>query len=123
MKTYSALVMALTIMTLEPAVQAQTCTSPITSWRGNYSLSASGSVSCAGGTCTIDESAGADVNANSASIGCGLAQWSGTDNVTTDVLNNKAVDDCGDGTETVETIVGTSTNGRPPGSAGEAVEV
>jgi len=108
MKTYRALTIVLSFMTLGPAVRAQTCTSPITSWSGTYTLSASGSVSCAGGTCTIDESAGADVNANSASIGCSLAQWSGTDNVTTDVLNNKAVDDCGDGTETVETIVGTS---------------
>ena len=108
MRTYSALAMALTIMTLEPVLRAQTCTSPITSWQGNYSLTASGQASCSGDfTCTVDEAAAASVNANAASISCGAAQWSSTDAVTTATMNNKAVFDCGGGKETVETIVGT----------------
>ncbi|MGA8153050.1 MAG: RHS repeat-associated core domain-containing protein [Terriglobales bacterium] len=108
MKTYATLAILVAMLTAAQIARAQACTSPITSWRGDYSITANGQVSCDAGSCTVDEAAAADVNANSGSIGCGLASWSSTDTPTTATLNDKAVDDCGpDGGQTIETIVNT----------------
>ena len=54
MKTYVALVIGMTVLAVAPALRAQQCYTPVTSWKDLvdiYSLSAdsNGSISCLGG--------------------------------------------------------------------------
>jgi RHS repeat-associated protein len=106
MKIYAALALVIMPLALQPALRAQACYTPITSWQGSYSLNGSGTVSCNGGTCTVDEGATANVNTTSAGAGCSVASFGGADTLLTASLNNKAVFSCQPGQE-VETIVGT----------------
>jgi YD repeat-containing protein len=61
MKTYVALVIGMTVLAVAPALRAQQCYTPVTSWKepvDSYSLSANsnGSISCTVGTCTMNQS-------------------------------------------------------------------
>jgi RHS repeat-associated protein len=107
MKTYATLAFFVTLLATNPIAQAQACYSPVISWQGSFGLSADGTVSCAEddvGTCTISQAAMATVNANLPTISCNIAVWSGTDNLSTAQMNNKAVIPCGDGTSENETV-------------------
>jgi RHS repeat-associated protein len=109
MKTYAALATILTVLAIGPAVRAQTCYSPITSWQGNYSLNASGSSSCNGGSCTISQTAAADVNMNSSFASCSSASWSGTDANFTGSLSDTDVFPCVNGGQQTLTLSGTGS--------------
>jgi RHS repeat-associated protein len=109
MKTYAALATILTVLAVAPALRAQQCYTPITSWQGNYSLNASGSSSCNGGSCTISQTAASDVNMNSSFASCSSASWSGTDANFTGSLSDTDLMPCVNGGQQTLTLSGTGS--------------
>ena len=107
-------------LSLTPAVQPLLCYSPITAWKGNYSLSGSGSaVSCIDnpdpGSCSISESSSASVNMALAIVSCSTAVWSGTDTNFTAAQNDSGTftivpppDPKFCGPQFTQTVVGTA---------------
>jgi YD repeat-containing protein len=115
MKTYAVVAIVMAVLAMEPAVQAQTCWTPVKSWHGNYTLTASGTVSCSGGgaTCTADQLAVGEVSATSGACSSGVLEWAFTDMVTTATLNDTMVIPCDPGSQTF-TLTG-SGGGFSPG--------
>ena len=61
MRTNIAIAILVGVLGSASFSHAQSCYSPVSSWQGNYSLSGTGSGSCEGGICTLDQSVSATV--------------------------------------------------------------
>jgi YD repeat-containing protein len=94
MKTYMALVIGITVLAVAPALRAQQCYTPVTSWKQpiqeSYSLSANsnGSISCSVGTCTMNQAATGNLHLFLAGINCSEPNvfWQSADTVTSTTL-------------------------------------
>src|ERR1700675_3037179 len=96
MKTYVALVIGMTVLAVAPALWAQQCYTPITSWQGSYTLSANsnGSISCSLGTCTMNQAAAANPNFFLAGFSCTELFWQSTDTVSSASLQDTSSTPC-----------------------------
>src|SRR6266851_6587680 len=96
MKTCARIAIVLTVLSMGVAAQAQTCTSLITEWQGQYSISGSGTGTGSDGfNWTINESESATVDATGGAFSCTTAGWSGQGVVLTVSVNDKGVRPCG----------------------------
>jgi RHS repeat-associated protein len=77
MKTCARIAIVLTVLGMGVAARAQTCTSPIAGWQGNYSYTMNGTVTDSTGVMwSVSHSAAADVDANNrAVLSCTAAEW------------------------------------------------
>jgi RHS repeat-associated protein len=87
MKSYTAVAIFMTILTMGAVARAQACYTPVSSLEGNYSLSESASgITCLAGTagsCSINESSAATVNMNVPFVtSCSSVSFYGVDSVT-----------------------------------------
>jgi RHS repeat-associated protein len=99
MKTYAALATILTVLTLGPALGAQQCYTPVTSWQVSFTLSGSGTGSCQGGNCSVSESASsANGTMTPSYVSCtsNFVLWGGNSPNFTGALND-SVDTCPSG--------------------------
>jgi len=94
MKTYAALATILTILAVAPALRAQQCYTPITSWQGSYSLNGGGSGACSwqpNAVCTTSHAAAANVTMSGFALSCNEAYWSNSDSLTSASLNDTVI--------------------------------
>jgi RHS repeat-associated protein len=95
MKTFAALAIVVTVVTLGSAARGQTCYAPVTSFQGNYSLSATsgGSVSCPAGTCTVNDGAVVNVTPSLAGITCSEGYYYSGPALIPDVISKLTISD------------------------------
>jgi len=75
--------------------EAQTCTTPISGWGGQYSISGNGTgTDAAGFQWTITESASGTVNAPLSAVSCTTGTWTGQGTVSTVSVNDQGVQAC-----------------------------
>jgi RHS repeat-associated protein len=110
MKTTGSLAI-MTALVISPALHGQSCYTSISSLVGGYSLNGSANGACKSSTCSVSESASADVNAfRTQLVTCDEVGWFGTDSVTSLSLNDTEVTPCPvpPGGVITDTFVGTS---------------
>ena len=110
MKTYAALATILTILAVAPALRAQQCYTPITSWQGSYSLNGGGSGACSwqpNAVCTTSHAAAANVTMSGFALSCNEAYWSNSDSLTSASLNDTVNYPCGQSQQQSLTAGGT----------------
>src|SRR6266851_9066881 len=119
MKTSARIVIVLTVLSMGAAARAQTCTSTIAGWQGQYSLSGSGTATGGGLNWTVNESVSATVNASGGALSCTKAEWDSAYAVTTVSVNDSGVGPCPPGSavgQATATITGSTAALAPPTS-------
>jgi RHS repeat-associated protein len=102
MKTYVALVIGMMVLAVVPALRAQQCYTPVTSWKEpiqeSYTLSANsgGSIPCTVGTCTMNQAAAGDLHLFLAGLNCSDPHvfWQSTDTITSATVQDTSSTDC-----------------------------
>src|ERR1700732_780767 len=99
MKNYPILFIVTTILVIKTPACAQTCYSPITSWRGTYNLTGIGSgPDAAGGyNWTIDHQIKGIPYLSTSDVSCSTALWYGYDFSASGSVNDKGTGSCPDG--------------------------
>jgi RHS repeat-associated protein len=121
MRSYAAFAITMTVLTMGPTVQAQTCYTPITSWQGGFSISGSAKGACPdfqpGATCDIDQSANVDVEMFLSLATCDMVMWAGqSNNISSFSVNDTGSYQCSEDPAETETVTVTGQTGGIGGS-------
>ena len=111
MNRFAMLAVFTLLLTAGPALQAQSCYTPITSWQGSYTLTGSGGGEDVLGlySWTIDHEATGVPNLAFAGVTCSSATWAGPDSSATGSANDVGTATCGDGSPDTESFTGGPT--------------
>ena len=126
MKTYVALVIVMTVLAVAPALRAQQCSTPVTSWEGSYTLSASANNVAAPGGWTVTMNETTSSNNLSLPLGgaaCNQAGWQGSLNdpsASGSYTSHGSISDCMPGTEFEDWSASGSPN--PNSAAGVVMD-